>query len=37
MADGMDATFAAVPVGVLPIQVDMVKDATVATSIIALY
>lgn len=37
MADGMDATFTAVPVGVLPIQVDMIKNATVATNIVALY
>lgn len=37
MADGMTTTFTAVPIGVLPIQVDMVKDATVATSIVALY
>ena len=38
MADGGDATFAAVPVGVLSIQVDRVyATGTGATNIVALY
>lgn len=38
MADGQTPiTFKAVPVGVLPIQVTKVLDATTATDILALY
>jgi hypothetical protein len=38
MADGGSATFASVPVGILPIQCDIVlSTGTTATSIIALY
>jgi hypothetical protein len=38
MADGGSATFAAVPVGILPIQCDIVlSTGTTATGIIALY
>lgn len=38
MADGTVATFASVPVGVLPVQVQIVWAAgTVASSILALY
>lgn len=37
MADGQVVTFAAVPVGILPIQVTQVRAATVATNILALY
>jgi len=38
MASGNDVAFAAVPAGtVLPIRVIKVKDATVATNIVALY
>jgi len=38
MADGGSVTFTAVPVGILPIQCDIVKSTdTTATSIVALY
>lgn len=38
MADGTSVTFANVPVGVLPVQVDMVKATdTTATTMLALY
>ncbi len=38
MADGQSVTFSSVPVGVFPIQVDMVKSTdTTATNMIALY
>jgi hypothetical protein len=38
MAGGTSVTFSAVPVGVLHIQVDMVKStSTTATNILALY
>jgi hypothetical protein len=38
MADGMTLTFANVPVGVFPIQVDQVlSTGTVASDIVALY
>lgn len=38
MADGTSLTFTSVPVGILPIQVDMVKSTgTTASNIIALY
>lgn len=38
MADGMSASFANVPVGVFPIQVDQVlSTGTLATDIVALY
>lgn len=38
MADGQTVTFASVPVGIFPIQVDMVlSTGTVASSILALY
>jgi hypothetical protein len=38
MADGSAVTFSAVPVGILPIQVDQVKSTgTTATLILALY
>lgn len=38
MADGQTVTFAAVPVGIFPIQVDQVlSTGTVASSILALY
>jgi hypothetical protein len=38
MADGTAVTFSAVPVGVFPVQVDMVKSTnTTATNLIALY
>jgi hypothetical protein len=37
MANGETATFVAVPVGILPIQVDQVHAATTAESILALY
>lgn len=37
MARGEQATFANVPVGIFPIQVDQVLNATTASSIVALY
>lgn len=38
MGDGMTITFSTVPVGILPIQVDMVlSTGTTASNIIALY
>lgn len=38
MADGQTVTFASVPVGIFPIQVDMVMSTnTTASSILALY
>lgn len=38
MADGQSVTFANVPVGVFPVQVDMVKSTgTTATDMFALY
>lgn len=38
MANGESVTFANVPVGLLPIQVDMVKStSTTATTMLALY
>jgi hypothetical protein len=38
MADGQSVTFAAVPVGLFPVQVDMVKSTgTAATTMLALY
>lgn len=38
MADGVAATFKAVPVGVLPVQVKIVAStSTTATNIVALY
>lgn len=37
MADGMTVTFNAVPVGILPIQVDQVLVASTASTILALY
>lgn len=38
MADGQEVTFKTVPVGVFPIQVDMVKStATTAAEMFALY
>lgn len=37
MASGVQATFTAVPAGVLPIQFDKVMAATAATGLLALY
>lgn len=37
MSDGNQATFIAVPVGIMPIQVDMVLAASTATDLVALY
>lgn len=37
MADGETVTFNAVPVGVFPIQVDMVFAASTAADLVALY
>lgn len=38
MADGQSVTFSNVPVGIFPIQVDMVKStSTTATTMLALY
>lgn len=37
MARGETATFANVPVGVFPIQVDQVLNATTASNIVAMY
>ena len=37
MANGASATFANVPVGIFPVQVDKVMAATAATNIVALY
>lgn len=37
MSDGHDITFVGVPVGVFPIQADMVYAATTATDLVALY